>query len=235
MYLHTLPTHTLHAACAAPSTACSSSSSASGKLSSRSTVSWTSRTPTSTCQIWCTSIRRRRAYARWAYPTGCSSRGCCTTWARCAPPRHDMTHVTHVARVTHVTRMTRRSSTSVVATRMAHHPPVTRRHIPLQTVSGHLRARLRRGWHIILPLHAVAYRYKPFQVIYKRGCDEDGTSSSRQFSVVGDTFIVGCALPNTLVRPTDTRIVRPKPPPRRQPQAARNRPVPRGLGCGSAR
>ena len=39
------------------------------------------------------------------------------------------------------------------------------------------------------------------QVIYKRGCDEDGTSSAKQFSVVGDTFVVGCALPESLIFP----------------------------------
>jgi len=39
------------------------------------------------------------------------------------------------------------------------------------------------------------------KVIHKRGCDEDGTSSAKQFSVVGDTFIVGCALPDSLIFP----------------------------------
>jgi len=39
------------------------------------------------------------------------------------------------------------------------------------------------------------------KVIYKRGCDEDGTSSSKQFSVVGDTFVVGCALPDACIFP----------------------------------
>ena len=39
------------------------------------------------------------------------------------------------------------------------------------------------------------------QVIYKRGSDEDGTSVNAQFSVVGDTFLVGCALPDSCVFP----------------------------------
>jgi len=39
------------------------------------------------------------------------------------------------------------------------------------------------------------------KVIYKRGCDEDGTSSAAQFSVVGDTFLVGCALPDSCIFP----------------------------------
>ncbi|KAL1514982.1 hypothetical protein AB1Y20_004057 [Prymnesium parvum] len=39
------------------------------------------------------------------------------------------------------------------------------------------------------------------KVIYKRGCDEDGTSSAKQYSVVGDTFIVGCALPDACIFP----------------------------------
>lgn len=39
------------------------------------------------------------------------------------------------------------------------------------------------------------------KIIYSRGCDEDGTSLKKQWSIVGDTFVVGCALPDTLVFP----------------------------------
>jgi len=39
------------------------------------------------------------------------------------------------------------------------------------------------------------------KAIYKRGCDEDGTSSAKQWSVVGDTFLVGCALPDACIFP----------------------------------
>ena len=39
------------------------------------------------------------------------------------------------------------------------------------------------------------------KVIYRRGCDQDGTSIQKQWSIVGDTFVVGCALPTTLVFP----------------------------------
>ena len=39
------------------------------------------------------------------------------------------------------------------------------------------------------------------KVIYKWGCDEDGTSIKEQWGIVGDTFIVGCALPEKIVFP----------------------------------
>ena len=37
--------------------------------------------------------------------------------------------------------------------------------------------------------------------IYLRGCDEDGTCIKKQYSVVGDTFVVGCALPPSTIFP----------------------------------
>jgi len=37
------------------------------------------------------------------------------------------------------------------------------------------------------------------KVIYLRGCDEDGTSAAEQFSIVGDTFVLGEPLPDCLV------------------------------------
>jgi len=37
--------------------------------------------------------------------------------------------------------------------------------------------------------------------IYLRGCDTDGTSMKQQWSIVGDTFIVGDPLPDALVHP----------------------------------
>ena len=37
------------------------------------------------------------------------------------------------------------------------------------------------------------------KIIYLRGCDEDGTSIKEQYSIVGDTYILGYPLPNTLV------------------------------------
>ena len=39
------------------------------------------------------------------------------------------------------------------------------------------------------------------KAIYLRGCDEDGTSVDSQFSVVGDTFVLGCDLPECCVFP----------------------------------
>ena len=39
------------------------------------------------------------------------------------------------------------------------------------------------------------------KIIYKWGCDEDGTSLKEQWGIVGDTFIVGCQLPEKIVFP----------------------------------
>lgn len=39
------------------------------------------------------------------------------------------------------------------------------------------------------------------KVIYLRGCDEDGTSVKEQYNIVGDTFILGCRLPEKIVYP----------------------------------
>ncbi len=39
------------------------------------------------------------------------------------------------------------------------------------------------------------------KVLYLWGCDEDGTSLDRQWGLVGDTFVVGCALPQALIFP----------------------------------
>merc|ERR1711964_622902 len=37
------------------------------------------------------------------------------------------------------------------------------------------------------------------KMIYLRGCDEDGTSMAEQWSIAGDTWIVGCAMPTSPV------------------------------------
>ena len=39
------------------------------------------------------------------------------------------------------------------------------------------------------------------KVLYKFGCNEDGTSIGNQWSVTGDTFIVGCKLPTDCIFP----------------------------------
>jgi inositol oxygenase len=39
------------------------------------------------------------------------------------------------------------------------------------------------------------------KIMYVRGCDADGTSRNQQWAMVGDTFVVGCALPDVLVYP----------------------------------
>ena len=37
------------------------------------------------------------------------------------------------------------------------------------------------------------------KIIYLWGCDEDGTSLNKQWGIVGDTFIVGCKLPEKII------------------------------------
>ena len=39
------------------------------------------------------------------------------------------------------------------------------------------------------------------KMITVRGCDEDGTSVAQQWSIVGDTWLVGCAMPDAMVFP----------------------------------
>ena len=39
------------------------------------------------------------------------------------------------------------------------------------------------------------------KMIYLRGCDEDGTSMAEQWSIVGDTWVVGCQMPSAMVYP----------------------------------
>lgn len=39
------------------------------------------------------------------------------------------------------------------------------------------------------------------KILYKVGCDEDGTSKTTQWAIVGDTFVTGCALPDKLILP----------------------------------
>ena len=39
------------------------------------------------------------------------------------------------------------------------------------------------------------------KILYLKGCDDDGTSINQQWSIVGDTFIVGCEIPDKCVYP----------------------------------
>eukprot|EP00320_Phaeocystis_rex_P006331 CAMPEP_0119056818 /NCGR_PEP_ID=MMETSP1178-20130426/1384_1 /TAXON_ID=33656 /ORGANISM="unid sp, Strain CCMP2000" /LENGTH=830 /DNA_ID=CAMNT_0007037587 /DNA_START=62 /DNA_END=2554 /DNA_ORIENTATION=- len=39
------------------------------------------------------------------------------------------------------------------------------------------------------------------KMVYLRGCDEDGTSMKEQWSIVGDTWIVGCQMPPDMIYP----------------------------------
>jgi inositol oxygenase len=65
------------------------------------------------------------------------------------------------------------------------------------------------------------------KMVYLRGCDEDGTSMESQWAIVGDTWIVGCAVPEQTVFPEFNA---------RSPDAAHpERRTPTGIyepGCG---
>ena len=37
------------------------------------------------------------------------------------------------------------------------------------------------------------------KIMFKKGCDEDGTSLKEQWGIVGDTYILGCRIPNNIV------------------------------------
>lgn len=39
------------------------------------------------------------------------------------------------------------------------------------------------------------------KIIYLKGCDSDGTSITEQYGIVGDTFIVGCKIPDSIIFP----------------------------------
>ena len=39
------------------------------------------------------------------------------------------------------------------------------------------------------------------KIMYLKGCDNDGTSMKEQWGIVGDTFIVGCKIPDCIVYP----------------------------------
>ena len=39
------------------------------------------------------------------------------------------------------------------------------------------------------------------KIMFLKGCDEDGTSIEKQWGIVGDTFIVGCEIPDSIVYP----------------------------------
>jgi inositol oxygenase len=65
----------------------------------------------------------------------------------------------------------------------------------LQTAESIRRAGLPEWMQLVGLIHDFG------KVLYKWGCDEDGTSLATQWSLVGDTFVVGCELPDTLTYP----------------------------------
>lgn len=46
------------------------------------------------------------------------------------------------------------------------------------------------------------------KILYLKGCKKDGTTEDTQWGIVGDTFIVGCCVPNTIVFPEFNKYVK---------------------------
>lgn len=68
----------------------------------------------------------------------------------------------------------------------------------LQTAEA-IRLDTTRNWLEWMPL--VGLIHDMGKILYMNGCDEDGTSRTTQWAIVGDTFITGAPLPNELVLP----------------------------------
>ena len=39
------------------------------------------------------------------------------------------------------------------------------------------------------------------KILYKKGCNSDGTSMTEQWALVGDTYVVGCKIPDSVILP----------------------------------
>ena len=50
-------------------------------------------------------------------------------------------------------------------------------------------------------LELVALIHDAGKILFLWGCEDDGTSPAEQWGIVGDTFVVGCRLPDTCVYP----------------------------------
>jgi inositol oxygenase len=66
----------------------------------------------------------------------------------------------------------------------------------LQTAEA-IRLDTTHKWPEWMPL--VGLIHDMGKILYMNGCDEDGTSRTTQWAIVGDTFITGTPLPDTLV------------------------------------
>ena len=65
----------------------------------------------------------------------------------------------------------------------------------IQTAEG-IRADGHPEWFQIVGLiHDIG------KIIFLKGCEEDGTSMNTQWGIVGDTFIVGCKIPDKIIYP----------------------------------
>ena len=66
----------------------------------------------------------------------------------------------------------------------------------LQTAEA-IRQDTTHNWPEWMPL--VGLIHDMGKILYMHGCDEDGTSRTTQWAIVGDTFITGAPLPDNLV------------------------------------
>ena len=44
------------------------------------------------------------------------------------------------------------------------------------------------------------------KILYLKGCDNDGTSMLKQWSIVGDTYVVGCKIPRRIIFPEFNKL-----------------------------
>ncbi len=68
----------------------------------------------------------------------------------------------------------------------------------LQTAEA-IRLDITRGWPEWMPL--IGLIHDMGKILFMNGCSEDGTSRDTQWAIVGDTFITGAPLPDSLVLP----------------------------------
>lgn len=66
-------------------------------------------------------------------------------------------------------------------------------HHAIQTAEGIRQDGYPEWFQVVGLIHDIG------KIMFKKGCDKDGTSIDTQWGIVGDTFIVGCELPDTLV------------------------------------
>lgn len=69
-------------------------------------------------------------------------------------------------------------------------------HHLFQTAEGIRKANLPDWMQLVGLIHDLG------KIIYLKGCDKDGTSEKEQWGIVGDTFITGCKIPDSIIFPS---------------------------------